>query len=36
MSPNYPACYVILRKEDKILFVLREHTGFMDGFYSTY
>lgn len=34
MSPNYPACYVILRKEDKILFVLREHTGFMDGFYS--
>lgn len=33
MSPNYPACYVIVRREDKILFVLREHTGFMDGNY---
>lgn len=33
MSPNYPACYVIIRKEDKILFVLRENTGYLDGNY---
>jgi 8-oxo-dGTP diphosphatase len=34
VSPNYPACYVIIRKQDAYLFVFREHTGFMDGFYS--
>jgi 8-oxo-dGTP diphosphatase len=34
MSPNYPACYIIIRKEDSFLFVLRENTGFMDGNYS--
>jgi len=34
MSPNYPACYVLIRQDDKILFVLRENTGYMDGMYS--
>lgn len=34
MSPNYPACYLILRKDNKILFVQRENTGYMDGMYS--
>lgn len=29
-----PACYVIVRRGTEILFVLREHTGFMDGTYS--
>jgi len=29
-----PACYVLFRKDKKLLFVLREHTGFMDGQYS--
>lgn len=29
-----PACYVIIRKGNTILFVLRERTGFMDGNYS--
>lgn len=29
-----PACYVLIRKDDKLLFVLREHTGFMDDYYS--
>ena len=33
MSPNYPACYVIIRREDKVLFVLRENTGYLDGNY---
>ena len=31
---NVPSVYVILRRKDKILFVLRKHTGFMDGTYS--
>lgn len=31
---NVPAVYVILRKHGKILFTLREHTGFQDGTYS--
>lgn len=30
---NVPCVYVILRKKGKMLFVLREHTGFMDGTY---
>ncbi len=30
---NVPSVYVILRKEGKILFVMREHTGYMDGTY---
>ena len=34
MSPNYPACYVLLRKDDKFLFVMRENTGYMDGYYG--
>lgn len=29
-----PACYVLVRKAGKLLFVLREHTGYMNGFYS--
>lgn len=31
---NVPSVYVILRKQSTILFVLREHTGFMDGTYA--
>lgn len=31
---NIPAVYVILRKNGKILFTFREHTGFMDGTFS--
>lgn len=34
MTPNYPACYGIIIREDKILFVLRENTSYMNGFYS--
>ncbi len=34
MSPNYPACYVLVRKDNKFLFVMREKTGYMDGNYS--
>ncbi len=34
MSPNYPACYVLIRKGDLILLVLRENTGYMDGNYG--
>ena len=30
---NVPCVYVVLSKKDKILFMLREHTGFMDGSY---
>ena len=30
---NVPCVYVVLRKKDKILFLLREYTGFMDGMY---
>lgn len=33
MTPNYPACYVLLRKDDRFLFVMRENTGYMDGNY---
>jgi len=29
-----PACYVLIRKDNTLLFVLRENTGFMDGCYS--
>lgn len=31
---NFPAAYMLIRKDGKLLFVLRSHTGFMDGFYS--
>lgn len=34
MSPNYPACYILIRKDDMFLFVMRENTGYMDGNYS--
>ncbi len=30
----YIACFVILRKQDKIAVVLRKNTGWMDGFYG--
>ena len=33
-TTNVPSCYVLLRRGDALLFVLREHTGFMDGTYS--
>ena len=31
---NLPSCYVVVRQAGKILFVLRENTRFMDGYYS--
>ena len=31
---NIPCCYALIRRGDKILFVLRQNTGFMDGKYS--
>lgn len=31
---NVPAAYIILRRKGKILFTLREHTGYQDGMYS--
>lgn len=31
---NGQAVYTLIRHGDKLLFVLREHTGFMDGLYS--
>lgn len=31
---NGQAVYTLVRHGDKLLFVLREHTGFMDGMYS--
>ncbi len=34
MTPNYPACYLLIKKDDCLLFVLRENTGYMDGMYS--
>ena len=33
-TTNIPTVCVIVRKDSKILFVLREHTGWMDGKYS--
>ena len=31
---NEPACYLLVRKYGKLLFVMRSNTGFMDGKYS--
>ncbi len=33
-TTQVPSVYVILRHEGKIAFVMRQNTGFMDGFYS--
>jgi 8-oxo-dGTP diphosphatase len=33
-TTNIPSCYVLIRKGDMLLFVLREKTGYMDGCYS--
>jgi len=33
-STNIPSCYVLIRDGDKIIFVFRERTGYMDGKYS--
>lgn len=33
-TTNIPSCYVLIRKDDKLLFVLRERTGYMDDYYS--
>jgi 8-oxo-dGTP diphosphatase len=33
-TTQVPSAYVILRRNGQIAFVLREHTNFMDGFYS--
>ena len=32
-TTNIPSCYVLLRKGDKALFLMRANTGFMDGYY---
>jgi 8-oxo-dGTP diphosphatase len=34
MTPQMPACYMLFRKNDEMLFVLRENTGYKDGEYS--
>jgi|GEM_PF-2924475 len=31
---NVPSIYVILRKDDKIAFILRTNTGYKDGSYT--
>lgn len=31
---NYVNVYVLLKKEDKVLLLLRKNTGYMDGFYG--
>lgn len=31
---NEPACYLLIREGDKLLFVKRSNTGYMDGKYS--
>lgn len=33
-TTNIPCCYVMLKKGDKALFVLRQNTGFQDGNYG--
>ena len=33
-TTNIPAVSILLRRNDKILFVLRSHTGWMDGHYA--
>jgi 8-oxo-dGTP pyrophosphatase MutT (NUDIX family) len=33
LTANFPAVYMLVRKDNKLLFVLRSNTGFMDGFY---
>ncbi len=33
-NTNKPAVYVVLKKNYKVFLVLRDHTGFMDGYYS--
>lgn len=30
---NIPSCYVVLERKGKVLFLLREHTGYKDGEY---
>lgn len=31
---NVPSAYIIFRKDDKVLFLLRSNTGYMDGCYG--
>jgi 8-oxo-dGTP diphosphatase len=33
-TTNVPSCYVLLERDNKILLILREHTGYMDGYYT--
>ena len=33
LTANFPAVAMLVRKDNKLLFVLRSNTGFMDGFY---
>lgn len=33
-TQNVPSSYVVLRKGNKALFVLRSNTGYMDGYYG--
>ena len=34
LTLHYPAVYMLIRQDGKLLFVKRAHTGFMNGFYS--
>jgi 8-oxo-dGTP diphosphatase len=34
LTANFPAVYMLVEENRKLLFVLRTNTGFMDGFYS--
>jgi 8-oxo-dGTP pyrophosphatase MutT (NUDIX family) len=34
LTANFPAVYMLVEEDRKLLFVLRTNTGFMDGFYS--
>ncbi|MBS9775309.1 NUDIX domain-containing protein [Candidatus Gracilibacteria bacterium] len=34
-NTNVPACYLFLKKDEKIFLLRRFNTGFMDGFYTT-
>lgn len=33
-TTNVPSCYLILKKDNKALFLMRQNTGYMDGFYG--
>ena len=33
LTTNFPAVYMLVQQDGKLLFVLRSNTGFMDGYY---